>query len=48
MGNRGSELEGICLFLCAEAEGVESNIGELQFLGVINGIYLHLPLTKET
>jgi hypothetical protein len=47
MGNRGSQLEGVRLFLCAEAEGVESNICELQFLGVINGIYLHLPLTEE-
>ena len=48
MGNGGCKLEGVCLFLCAEAEGVESNICELQFLGVINGIYLHLSLTKET
>ena len=47
MGNRGCKLEGICLFLGAEAEGVESHIGELQLLGVIDGVYLHLPLAKK-
>ena len=46
MGNRSCKLEGICLFLCAEAEGVESNIRELQFLGIVDGIYLDLSLRE--
>ena len=46
MGNRGCKLEGICLFLGAEAEGVESNIGELQLLGVIDGVDFHLKKEK--
>ena len=46
MGNRGGQLEGVSFFICSEAEGVESNISELQFLGIINGIYLDLPLRE--
>ena len=46
MGNRSCKLEGVVFFLWAEAEGVESNIGELQFLGIVDGIYLDLSLRK--
>ena len=46
MGNRGCKLEGICLFLCTEAEGVESDIRELQFLSIVDGIHLDLSLRK--
>ena len=46
MGNRGCKLEGICLFLCAEAQGVESNISELQLLGIVDGIHLDLSLRE--
>ena len=46
VGNRGGQLEGVSFFLCTEAKGVESNISELQFLGIINGIYLDLPLRE--
>ena len=47
VGNGRGQLEGVCLLLCTEAKGVESNIGELQFLGVIDGVYLDLPLGEE-
>ena len=46
MGNRRCELEGVVFFLRTEAEGVESNVGELQFLCIIDGIYLDLPLRE--
>ena len=46
MGNRGCKLEGVVFFLCAEAKGVKSNIRELQFLGIVDGIYLDLPLRE--
>ena len=46
VGNRSCKLECICLFLCAEAEGVESNIRELQFLGIVDGIHLDLSLRE--
>ena len=46
VGNRGRKLEGICFLLCAEAESVEGNIGELQLLSIVNGVYLDLSLRK--
>merc|ERR1719391_548231 len=47
MGNRGCKLEGVVFFLSAEAEGVKSNIRELQFLGIVDGVYLDLSLREE-
>ena len=47
MGNRSCKLEGIGLFLGAEAESVESNVSELQLLGIVDRIYFDLSLAKE-
>ena len=47
VGNRRGQLEGVVFLLWAEAQGVESNISELQFLGVIDGVNLDLPLGEE-
>ena len=46
MGNRGCKLEGVVFFIWAEAEGVKSNIRELQFLGIVDGVYLDLSLRE--
>ena len=42
-----SQLEGIRLFLGAEAEGVEGNVGELYLLGVVDRVDLDLALREE-
>ena len=47
MGDWGCQLERVCLLLGAEPESVESNVSELQLLGVVDGIYLHLALAEE-
>ena len=46
MGNRGCKLEGVVFFLSAEAEGVKSNIRELQLLSIVDGVYFDLSLRE--
>ena len=47
MGDGGGQLESVCLLFRRKAQGVKGDIGELQFLGVVDGIYLDLPLSTR-